>query len=573
LINRIRLATGLVLFVYILCHLLDHAMGVISVAAMQAWLRGMELVWHNPFGETVLYAALLGHIALALQSLWRRRSLRMPAAETAQLVLGFAIPVLLAPHVAGTFLALQFYGADIDYPAMLLRLAARSPLSGIEQAVLLIVAWSHGCIGLNYSLQLQPWYPRAKGVLLTGAVLVPTLSLIGFYEGGRAVAALAQDPAWVRRVAEPHPLPPGAWDVLSAWRDAMRAVLAFSVTAVLAGRILRWRLQLRNGAITLTYPDGRKVRVPPGTSVLEASRIAGIPHAAICGGHGRCTTCRIRVVDERAGDGPVLPIPAEDEAQVLQAIGAPWNVRLACQLRPLGDAEVTPLLPADVTAEEGVGKMMAAQGMELEIAVLFCDIRSFTKRTEHMLPFDVVFLLNRYFAATGRAVEASGGRVDKFLGDGVMALFGIDHGPVEGCRAALAAARAIAENLDRLNAALSTEPRDPIRIGIGLHVGRTIVGEMGFGRTVSVTAIGDTVNTASRLEESTKEFGVQLVVSDDTARRAGIDLSGFPARDLAIRGRDEMLTVRLVASAKDLPAIAIGDDAPPPVSAFVTLPA
>jgi adenylate cyclase len=560
LINRTRLTTGLVLFSYVLGHLLDHATGVISVAAMQAWLHYMIVIWSNPFGETALYGALLIHIALALRSLWRRRSLRMPAMEAAQLGLGFVIPIFLAQHIAGTRLALSLYDASTDYNAELLRLYVLSPMHGLEQVVLLIVAWTHACIGLNYNLQLRSWYPRTKWLLFAAALWVPSLALIGFFEGGREVAALAQDPAWITDVAFKRPLPPDGPAQLDALRNLMLAIVFGLLAAIVAGRLVRQRLQFRRGAVTLTYPHGRRVRVLPGTSVLEASRGANIPHASVCGGHGRCSTCRIKIM----GASDAIPEPAEAELRVLRSIGAPPNVRLACQLRPTGDVEVTPLLPADVTARDGVGKRMDMQGSELEIAILFCDIRAFTKLAEPMLPYDVVFLLNRYFAEMGRAVEDSGGRVDKFIGDGVMALFGVDRGPIEGCRAGLAAARAMSERLDHLNALLSPDLQEPIRIGIGLHVGRAIVGEMGYGKTVTVTAIGDAVNTASRLETETKQFGVELVVSEAVARQAGIDLGAFPLHEIEIRGRSERLAVRCVRSAKDLPLAPTAASEPTP---------
>lgn len=551
LINRTRMTTGLIMFSYVLGHLLDHANGVVSVGAMQAWLHYMILIWSNPIGETVLYGALTIHIALALRSLWLRRSLRMPAMEAAQFGLGFLIPVFLADHIAGTRLALGLYDASVDYRAQLLWFYVLAPLRGLQQVTLLIVAWTHACIGLNYNLRLKSWYDRAKWLLFAAALLVPTLALVGFFEGGREVAALAQDPAWVSNVAFKHPLPPDGTEHLDDLRDLMLVILLGLLAAVLAGRVVRSRLQHRRGTVTLTYPSGRRVRVLPGTSVLEASQMAGIPHASICGGRGRCTTCRIRVM------GPMesIPEPSDTEIRVLHGIGAPPNVRLACQLRPTGDLEVTPLLSADVTASEGVGRRMDMQGTEQEIAILFCDIRAFTHLAEHMLPYDVVFLLNRYFAETGRAVEAAGGRVDKFLGDGVMALFGVERGPADGCRAGLAAARAISERLDHLNAVLQANQAEPIRIGMGLHVGRVIVGEMGYGRTVSVTAIGDAVNTASRLETETKQFGVELVVSEDVAQHAGIDLGAFPHFQIDIRGRVEKLDIRTVKKARELPAV------------------
>jgi adenylate cyclase len=300
--------------------------------------------------------------------------------------------------------------------------------------------------------------------------------------------------------------------------------------------------------VRIGYPDGRLVEVMPGTSVLEASRLAGIPHAHVCGGRGRCSTCRVRV---RGEIGSIDP-PGEDELRVLRRIGAPSNVRLACQLRPRGAIEVVPLLPPFAHAADGRRRVDFTQGSEREIAILFADIRGFTSLAEGRLPYDVVFVLNRYFAAMGRAVEAAGGRVDKFIGDGVMALFGIDSDPRAASRAALDAARLMSERLDDLNRSLHGELDQPLRIGIGIHIGPTIVGEMGYGSTVAMTAIGDAVNTASRLETLTKTYGCELVVSEETVLRAGLDLSAFPRYEIEIRGKRDMLTVRTVASASDL---------------------
>ena len=238
---------------------------------------------------------------------------------------------------------------------------------------------------------------------------------------------------------------------------------------------------------------------------------------------------------------------------MLHRIGARPNIRLACQLRPRGHVEVAPLLPSFAAAAEGRQRVDFVQGSEREIAILFADIRGFTALSEGRLPYDVVFVLNRYFAAMGRAVEAAGGRVDKFIGDGVMALFGIESGPQAGCREALAAARLMSERLGELNLSLRAEFDQPLRIGVGIHAGPTIVGEMGYGRATAITAIGDAVNTASRLEALTKDYDCELVVSEETVARAGLDLAGFPRHEIEIRGKREMLAVRTLEHAAQLP--------------------
>jgi adenylate cyclase len=159
----------------------------------------------------------------------------------------------------------------------------------------------------------------------------------------------------------------------------------------------------------------------------------------------------------------------------------------------------------------------------------------------------------------GQAIEGERGRVDKFIGDGIMALFGTDLEPAEACRRALAGAQAMAVALDRLNRELEHDLREPLRMGIGLHAGPVILGEMGYRRATSLTAIGDPVNVASRLEALTKEFGVQLVVSAALAERAGVDLATFELREIEIRGRRRPLRIRLVENARNLPLAA-----PPP---------
>jgi adenylate cyclase len=193
------------------------------------------------------------------------------------------------------------------------------------------------------------------------------------------------------------------------------------------------------------------------------------------------------------------------------------------------------------------------QGMERTIAVLFADLRGFTQLSESRLPYDTVFILNRYFAAMGAAIEKAGGRVDKFIGDGVMALFGLDQPPTEAARTALAAARGMALALDALNDELRYELDQPLRMGIGIHLGPAILGSMGYGRSRALTAVGDTVNVASRLEAATTEFGCQLVLSELVAAAAGGALAEAEGRELDLRGRSGRIAVRLVDDAARLP--------------------
>ena len=282
--------------------------------------------------------------------------------------------------------------------------------------------------------------------------------------------------------------------------------------------------------------------VPRGFTVLDASRTGGIPHASVCGGRGRCSTCRVHVVRGLES----LPPASDDERRVLARVRAAPDVRLACQSRPVHDVEVVPLLAPSIEVGEA-GTADVRQGHESEIAVLFADLRGFTRMAEHKLPYDVVFVLNRYFEAVGTAITGAGGVTNQFTGDGVMALFGIDDGPAVGARQALAAARAMVERVAGLSAELAGDLPAPMRIGIGVHAGPAVVGQMGWGQSFYLTAVGDTVHAAARLEQATKDYGAELVVSEEVARYAAIDLSAFPGHDLAVRNRAGGVSVRVIA--------------------------
>jgi adenylate cyclase len=552
-IRRLRLGSGLVMLAYVTTHFLNHSLGLISVDTMDRVLERIYKYWASPLGGVILYGAFATHYCLALWALWLRRSLRMPVAEAIQLVLGFSIPFFLIDHVLWTRVADTFYGADYGYySTQLHKYFVTNPLQGGLQLTVLVIAWIHAMIGVWFWLHLKPWYPRWQPILYAFALLMPTFAILGYFEGGRSVMAMAEDPTWFARVTQTHPQPAPVdaafIELMVAW---LRYGFAAALLAVLAARIVRRYWERRHGVVRLTYPSGRVIAIVQGVSVLEASRMAGIPHASVCGGRGRCTTCRIKV----EGPPEAIVLPEAEEMRVLHRAGAAPDVRLACQLRPRGDLRVTPLLPATAQARDGFGRPGYLHGAEREIVVLFGDLRAFTKLSENKLPYDLVFLLNRYFAEMGHAVEAAGGRIDKFIGDGVMALFGLDGGVETGCREALAAAKNMAERMQSLNRALIHDIPEPLRIGIGIHTGPAIVGEMGYGSAVSLTAVGDCVNTASRMEALTKTYACELVISEAVADCAGIDLGAAPRHEIEIRGRVERLVVRTFASARDLPAL------------------
>jgi adenylate cyclase len=554
-IRGLRLWSGVVLFGYVASHFINHSLGMVSLATMDAGRAVFLAIWRNPIGTLALYGALTTHITLALWALYARRSLRMHRWEMVQILVGVAFPPLLAQHIIGTRVVNELFGIDTGYIYALLSYTQFSPSLGVQQVILLVLAWIHGCIGLHFWLQLKRWYPAARKWFYAAALLLPTFAVFGFWHASVELDVLLRAPGKLQELLAAIGLPNN--QAVAFYNRALTItweVMAALLALVFVARAVRSWVVRRRGLVRVVYPGAQIVDVAKGHSVLDASRIGGMPHASVCGGRGRCSTCRIRIGRHEAP----LPEARLEERRVLSRIGAAPNVRLACQLRPNpGRIEVTPLLAPTATARDAYQRPGYLEGREEEIAVLFADLRAFTELSEKKLPFDVVFMLNRYFSAMGQAVEDVGGHLDKFIGDGVMALFGVGGDRRQGCRQAISAARAMGEKLEELNEALENELDAPLRIGIGIHAGPAIVGEMGYGRAVTLTAVGDTVNTASRLETLTKTYKAQLVLSQRVADYAGIDLGDLPLEEVAIRGRQQGLSIRIAEWTSMLPATGI----------------
>lgn len=530
--TRARIVSGLVLFTYALFHFLNIGLGLFSPDWMEQAQGWRKTVTRSLPGTVLLYTALFTHAGLALYSLATRRSLKLPFWLLLQMVLGLSIPVFLIVHVVHTRMAHALFGID-DRMSYLIALIWDSP-SAINQTVLMLIVWTHGCIGLNYWLRLKPWWPRALPWLSGLALLVPAFALAGFMTEGRRTHALMADPQDRAALMAGFDWPDNA-DFAALARLSERtmavfwALLALAIAVHVARRLIAWR----RGTVRVRYVDGPEVASPPGMTLLEISRANGIPHMSLCGGRGRCTTCRV-VIEDGAEH---LPPPAEAERRSLAAVGAPEGTRLACQLRPEGASTVYRVF----RPEGGRRRAHARQGSERRLAVLFLDMRGFTGRTAGQLPYDVLFLLNRFFDAIVPPIVATGGSIDKYLGDGLLAVFETADERTSA-RAALAAAVRIGRALDEFNDRLTAEGGAPVRIGIGLHLGNLVLGEIGAAGNAPRTIIGDTVNVASRLEAMTKEMQTEALVSAAVLTAAGVDLAGLDLCRLDLRGVTDPVT-------------------------------
>ncbi len=530
--QRLRLWSGLILFLFCLSHFSNHAMGIISVNAMEKASLWHYWIWRGTIGETILVLAAFTHVTLAFWRTFKRRTLKMPRWEFTQLVLGLYIPWTLIPHVMTTMGLAKNFGFIPNYHQMLTILW---PNFALMQSILLLVVWTHAMIGLHFWLRLYPLYHRIKYVALTAGVALPVMALWGFVEGARRLA-LAKDVKI--KVSEPQ------WEWVYALTEQLRAFFLGLIILSLLVILFRYVAYRYSRGISISYPGGLLVKAQPGASLLEISRMNGVPLASVCGGRARCSTCRVKVIDG-AQD---LPDPTPAETTVLNRIGVSEDVRLACQIRPASNLQVQPLVPIKAQNHRQDQIQDAYYwGVEQDVVIMFVDLRNFTSLTEAQLAYDVVFLLNQYLDRVSAVIRAEGGHVDKFIGDGIMAIFGMDTGAEVGARQALNACRGIEAVMQALNEEKGPQFRDPIRLGVGLHLGQAILGRIGSagadGSRGGLTALGDVVNTASRLETENKTRGSFLSVSKGVIAAAGATAPSDCLCEIHVRGKEKPLEI------------------------------
>ncbi len=550
-VPSLRLYAGLVLFAYVLTHFINHAFGLISPEAMERANDFLTSVWKFLPLEILLVAALITHFLLATGRLVRRRSLRLKPKEWLQITLGLSIPVLMFQHILGTRIAEIAFHVEPFYERVLVDLAVFRPDIGLLQAVALLVVWIHGCIGIHYWLSVKPFYERICPVLGFFAIVIPTLALAGYMSAASTVierAALGGTPYLAHIIKEA-----GRTAQSFAFYSRMANILLFvSIALALSPFIIRQLRKMMDQVRThpaLKLPGGRTVRIIQGATALEALRDAKVPIASVCGGRGRCTTCRLYC---RSGLAD-LPAPNTIERAALRSINAPEDWRLACQIRPTADLEITPLLPANATASEG-RRPGGLSGSERQVVTIFTDLRDSTKLGETKMPYDVLFILNQFFAEMTEALQNTGGHYAQFTGDGLMALYGLnDRNIRHAIENAIRGAGDMLARIEKLNHQLESELPFKLRIGLGIHVGEAIVGEMGPPRREQISAIGDSINTTARLESKCKEHSVPLIISQDVITRGHLQIpDGTKLYRESLRGKEHEIAYYALET---LPAI------------------
>ena len=532
----IRLASGLVLFVYVALHLVNHALGLISIDAAERGLGLAVRVWQSVPGTVLLYGAAGTHLTLAFVAIYRRRTLRMPPADLLRIVLGLGIPLLLIGHAVATRIASELY----SFPPVYHRVVWALWTSNGEgrQLALLVPGWLHGCLGLHFAFNRRQLYQRLRFVLFAGALLLPILSGLGFLSMGKE---LAMSPSF-RASMDTVPTPtPAEGLVLARLRDGALAFYFSAIALVFAARAIRALVERRRKLlVAIAYPH-RIVHVPQGWTVLEASRSHHIPHLSMCGGRARCSTCRVRVTSGEEH----CPAPEADEARTLARIGAPPNVRLACQLRPRGDIAIVSLLaaaPALFLPEP------RRASVERDIAVMLVDWRDRAAFAQRNLPQDMVYLVRLFGEAVVGSVRAEDGAHCELGGEEVVVLFGLESDFAHACQSALAAAACVERALEALGSRLEREFGGAARFTVVVHAGHAAVGDVGFQDVHRLVAAGATVDTAIRLRARAAELGTRFIVSSTLIDGAAANIASGNAQRIECASDGESTVAYAMAS-------------------------
>lgn len=550
--HKLRLYSGLFIAFFLVVHLLNAALGIISLASMDIVGEFLFALWSIPIFSVLLYSAFIVHVGLMFVALIQRGSLRMPVWNMLQFATALIMPLLLIGHIAATRGAYEILDIHKNYTGVISSLWSQ-PVGIVKQYVLMVVAWMHMCVGIHYWLRHKQRYTQWISVLYPLCLIIPLLGGLGFLVAGLENQQLSDNSPVLQTLqhAMLHANPDSV-NLLVNIESSLVWLFALLLISVLIFRSTRTYNETKRGGFLITHiPTGKQLRGRGDQTILDTLREAGIKHGSVCGGRGRCTTCRVKITENQTA----LPEPGELEMLALQRIGAEPRVRLACQIKPKQNISITPLLHPDTSTP-----VAGVMGHEQMITCMFVDMRDSTRLGEEKLPYDVVFIHNQFFKQLVDALQATNGHYATFNGDGLMALYGLNGDLKSGCRQALEGVVEIWQRLDKLNVWLAGELKTPLRVGIGIHCGNAIVGTMGPPDSPTVSALGDNVNITARLEALTKQYDTGLIVSKDVLRNIGINYRETPQHTVYVRGREKPLDIFTVNDLTQLTNLLEGVD-------------
>ena len=292
-------------------------------------------------------------------------------------------------------------------------------------------------------------------------------------------------------------------------------------------------------------PDDKTIDIAKDESILIASLRNNISHLSACGGTGKCSTCRVEILE-----GLENCMPRNDQEQILaNKLSFPSNIRLGCQTKLKGNISFRRLLldKRDVSLNNQISdQKLESVGTIRNLTILFCDIKGFTPFSESLSAYDVIFILNRYISIMREVIIQHGGEINNYIGDAILAIFGLKESRQQSLRAVSAGVEML-KAMDEFKSYLKKAYGRDFDIRIGIHYGEVISGSVGFGEDKKDTVIGDAVNIASRIEAINKEAGTRLLISENVYDQIKNNISVKNYLRLKLRGTSNLITLHEVS--------------------------
>ncbi|MEO9022698.1 MAG: adenylate/guanylate cyclase domain-containing protein [Ginsengibacter sp.] len=294
------------------------------------------------------------------------------------------------------------------------------------------------------------------------------------------------------------------------------------------------------------------IEINDGQTILDASLKSGIPHYHECGGMAKCSTCRVLVL---AGENSLTPAN-DKELRLKKIVGFGDNIRLACQTKVTGDNVIVRRIIRDETDASIYSHLHKENttfqevGEEKQLGLFFIDIRNFTPFMEKNLSFDVIHIVSRLFQIFKNAIEMHKGKIIETAGDGLYAVFGFEEAFHDAVNSAVESGIQILNDLKVFNKTYAESYFHHLfEVGIGIHAGTVIVGNIGLGISNNLTVMGLPVNVAARLQEATREVNNSFLISEYVHSFIPSPSPNLQSIDIRLKGVSDPLKVFLLGDA------------------------
>lgn len=291
------------------------------------------------------------------------------------------------------------------------------------------------------------------------------------------------------------------------------------------------------------FKEKQEIHCGEDDTILKATLAAHINHAHACGGQGKCSTCRISVMEGIENCYP----KNELEQQISKTLNFPEEIRLACQTKLKGDVLIRRMVSdktdMDLISEEFSDDSEIALGRQQKVAIVFTDIVNYTSFAEKFPPYDIVHVLNRYYRMMNAIIQEHKGIISDVAGDGILAVFGIEENSTNSVLDAIHAINGMNQKLEDFNEYLEENFNTHFGIRAGIHYGNVIVGPFDTGAMKKLAIIGDNVNYASRIESANKEFGTTLLLSQEAYQEVENRYPNANTFETELKGKTGMYTL------------------------------